>query len=185
VLLYFSLFILINLGFSKLILILLNLVNPPQQGVFLRDRKNQHFLFFCIRKTIKEYVLTLYNYFPLPWAKILVFKVFNMDVTNSSSVLDSYVDSNFIKIGKNTILGEGSIILSSVWIGKYLFIKEVEIKDDVTIGNFSIVSPGTVIEKNVILGMGSYTKINQHLEEGWIYTGQPAKKLKRISNNFD
>jgi carbonic anhydrase/acetyltransferase-like protein (isoleucine patch superfamily) len=108
-----------------------------------------------------------------------------MDVTNSSSVLDSYIDSNFIKIGKDTILGEGSVILSSMRMGKYLFVKEVEIKDNVTIGNFSIVSPGTIIEKNVILGMGSYTKINQHLEEGWIYTGQPAEKLKRISNNYD
>jgi carbonic anhydrase/acetyltransferase-like protein (isoleucine patch superfamily) len=37
------------------------------------------------------------------------------------------------------------------------------------------------MEKKSILGMGSYTKINQRLEEGWIYVGKPAKKLSKIT----
>ncbi|MEJ2279717.1 MAG: hypothetical protein P8Y70_18530 [Candidatus Lokiarchaeota archaeon] len=95
-------------------------------------------------------MFTIYNYFPLPWVKNVVCNVFNMHVTTNSGILDSYIDSNFITIGKNTILGEGSMVLSFVIFGKYILVKSVKIGDNVTIGNFSIVAPGTIIENDTI-----------------------------------
>ncbi|TFF88802.1 MAG: hypothetical protein EU550_00590 [Promethearchaeota archaeon] len=186
ILIYFIAFVLSSLFISKLILVLINMLYPPQQGIFLRNYKDLNYLFYCLRKTIKNYIFQIFNHFPLPWAKVLVFKAFNMEVTTSSGVLDSYIDSNFIKIGHDTILGEGSMVLSSVTFDqKYLFVKEVIIGDRVTIGNSSIVSPGTIIEDNAILGMGSYTKINQHIEGNYIYVGKPAVRLKKIKENIE
>ncbi|MEJ2251376.1 MAG: hypothetical protein P8Y97_17205, partial [Candidatus Lokiarchaeota archaeon] len=75
ILFYFTCFIIFNLIFSKLILTLINLIHPPKEGVFLRSFKDRDFLFFCVRKTIKNFVFTIYNYFPLPWVKNVVCNV--------------------------------------------------------------------------------------------------------------
>jgi len=42
---------------------------------------------------------------------------------------------------------------------------------------FSVISPGTVVEEGAILGMGSYTKVNQYLEKNSVNVGRPAKKI--------
>jgi carbonic anhydrase/acetyltransferase-like protein (isoleucine patch superfamily) len=138
-------------------------------------------MFYCYRKSIKELVLKFYNYFPLPWIKVLVLKLFNIKIPTNSGVLDSYIDSDFIKFGNEVILGEGSVVMSSMIIRDTLIVKEVIIKDGCTVGVNSVIAPGTLMEKKSILGMGSYTKINQRLEEGWIYVGKPAKKLSKIT----
>ena len=182
---YYVLFILNLVFICKLLLIFLNLINKPKEGIFKRNIRNSDYFFFCLRKTIKKLLHRVYNYFPLPWAKILAFKLSNIKIPTSTGVLDSYIDTDFIEFGKETILGEGSIVMSSMILGDFLFIKKVILKDGCTIGAYSVITPGTVVEKGAILGMGSYTEINQHLEEGWIYIGRPAEKLKKIDSNND
>ena len=180
---YYVLFILNLVFICKLLLILVNLLHKPHEGIFRREFHDRDFFFYCLRKSIKKLLFSVYNYFPLPWAKILAFKLSNIKIPSSTGVLDSYIDSDFIEFGKDTILGEGSIVMSSMIIGDYLLIKKVIIKDGSTIGAYSIISPGTIVENGAILGMGSYTEINQHLEGGWIYIGRPAKKLKKVNSN--
>lgn len=179
-LLYLGFFILSLFSFGKLYLILINLIHPPRQGKFQLSLKDRDYFFYCMRKTIKEFIIRIYDYFPLPWAKIFPLKFFNLHMPSSAGVLDSYIDTDFIELGEESILGEGSIILSSLIINNTLLIKKTIIGDRATIGAYSVVAPGTVIEKDSILGMGSYTKINQTLEEGWIYVGRPARKLKKV-----
>jgi carbonic anhydrase/acetyltransferase-like protein (isoleucine patch superfamily) len=133
-----------------------------------------------LRRTTKEFVLKIFNFYPLPWGKILALKVFNIKIPCNTGVLDSFIDSDFIEIGNNTILGEGSIIMSSMVLGDVLFIKKIFLNDHSTIGAFSVIAPGTVVEEGAILGMGSYTHINQRLEKNFIYLGRPAKKWKKI-----
>jgi carbonic anhydrase/acetyltransferase-like protein (isoleucine patch superfamily) len=133
-----------------------------------------------MRKTIKEFILQLYDFFPLPWSKVFALNVFNVTIPPNAGILDSYIDSDFVEFGEEAILGEGAIVLSSIIMNGRLFIKKTIIGERVTIGAYSVVAPGTIIEKGTILGMGSYTKVNQRLEEGWIYVGRPAEKLKRI-----
>ncbi|MFX1326492.1 MAG: hypothetical protein ACFE8N_16190 [Promethearchaeota archaeon] len=126
--------------------------------------------------------MNIYNYFPLPWAKIFALKILDIKIQNNTGLLDSYIDSDFVEIGNNVILGEGSIILSSMIIGDTLLVKRVILKDGCTIGAFSVISPGTFVEEGAILGMGSYTKVNQHLDKNSINIGRPAKKIQTISN---
>ncbi|MFW9828821.1 MAG: hypothetical protein ACFFEY_14615 [Candidatus Thorarchaeota archaeon] len=173
-------FILFLLLFTKLFLIILNLIHAPKEGIFLRDTKDKDYLFFLLRRNLKIFVLKIYNQFPLPWAKILALKLLNLELASNAGVLDSYIDSDFVKIGSNTILGEGSIIMSSMILGDFLLVKNVELQKNATIGAFSVIAPGTIIEEGVILGIGSYTNINQRLEKNYIYFGRPAKKWKKI-----
>jgi len=179
-LLYFGIFILSLFTIGKMYLILLNLIHFPKEGEFDLSLKDKNYLFYCMRKTIKEFILKTFDYFPLPWAKIFPLKFFNIRMPSSAGVLDSYIDTDFIEFGEESLLGEGSIILSSLIINNKLLIKKTIIEDRSTVGAYSVVAPGTIIEEGSILGMGSYTKIGQRLKNGWIYVGRPAKKLRRI-----
>ncbi|NVM34695.1 MAG: hypothetical protein HWN81_03805 [Candidatus Lokiarchaeota archaeon] len=181
---YYLGFVYFLLLFTKLILILANLIHQPKEGIFQRSSKDKDFKFFLLRRNLKSFVLKIFNYFPLPWAKILALKIFNIKIPYNTGVLDSFIDSDFIEIGNNTILGEGSIVMSSMVLGDYLFVKKVILKDSCTIGAFSVIAPGTILEEGVILGMGSYTKINQCLKKNYIYFGRPAKKWKKNEDNF-
>ncbi|MCK4370419.1 MAG: hypothetical protein KAV01_04720 [Candidatus Lokiarchaeota archaeon] len=160
------------------------MIHQPKEGIFQRSSKDKDFLFYLLRRNLKSFVLRIFNYFPLPWAKILALKLFNIKIPYKTGVLDSFIDSDFIEIGNNTILGEGSIIMSSMVLGDFLLIKKVILKDGCTIGAFSVIAPGTIVEEGVILGMGSFTKINQRLEKGFIHFGRPAKKWKKNGDNF-
>jgi len=177
ILLYYLIFILILFIICKLFLTLLNLVHRPKEGIFELSLKDRDYFFFCFRKAIKMLALEISNFFPLPWIKVLALKLSNIKVSTNTALLDSYIDTEFIELGEDTILGEGSIIMSSMIIKNYLIVKKVIIKERCTIGAYSVVTPGTILENNTILGGGSYTKINQHLEEGWVYIGRPARKL--------
>lgn len=178
---FFLEFLFFTLFFSKLFLVLANIIKKPKEGIFEKNIWDQDYMFYCYRKSIKELVLKFYNYFPLPWIKVLVLKLFNIKIPTNSGVLDSYIDSDFIKFGNEVILGEGSVVMSSMIIRDTLIVKQVIIKDGCTVGVNSVIAPGTIMEKRAILGMGSYTKINQRLEEGWIYVGKPAKKLSKLT----
>ena len=181
---YYGIFILFLLLFAKLILILLNLINEPKEGVFKRNFRDNNYRFFVMRKCLKQFVLKIYNYFPLPWAKILALKLFGIEISNNTGVLDSFIDSDFVVIGKNTLLGEGSIIMSSMVLGGYLLVKKVILQDGCTIGAFSVIAPGTIVEEGAILGMGSYTNLNQRLKKKSIHFGRPARKWKEVNDNF-
>jgi hypothetical protein len=184
-LLYFGILILTLFFFGKLYLVLINLLHLPKEGQFKRSIKNRDYFFYCMRKTIKEFIMKIYDYFPLPWAKIFPLKFFNLTMSSSAGVLDSYIDTDFIDLGEESILGEGAIILSSLILDDRLLIKKTIIRDRATIGAYSVVAPGTYVEEGSILGMGSYTQINQILEKGWIYVGRPARKLKQIQKNIN
>ncbi len=178
---FLGIFLLTVLLFAKLYLILINLIYTPREGIFKIDLKDRGYFFYSLRKTIKEFILQLYNFFPLPWSKIFTLNIFNVHVPPNVGIIDSYIDSEFVKFGEESILGEGAVILSSIIIDRTLLIKKTVIGERVTIGAYSVVAPGTVIEKDAILGMGSFTKINQRLERGWIYVGRPAEKLKKFN----
>ena len=175
IVLYYGIFFLLLLFFSKLYLIIINLIHKPKEGIFKRSLNDKDFLFFLLRRNLKRFILKIYNYFPLPWAKLLALRILGIKISYNIGVLDSYIDSDFVEIGNNVILGEGSIIMSSMIIGNLFLIKKVILKDGCTIGAFSVISPGTVVEEGAILGMGSYTQVNQCLKQNSIHIGRPAK----------
>jgi hypothetical protein len=187
IMLYFGLFLVFLLFNSKLLLILINLIHHPKEGIFKRNFRDKDYLFFILRKTIKKFILKAYNYFPLPWVKIFALKLCNIKVSYNTGLLDSYIDSDFVEIGENTILGEGSVIMSSMIFNDFILLKKVILKEGSTIGAFSVISPGTIVGEGAILGMGSYTQINQYLEPNFIHIGKPAKKKKKIEykSNFN
>jgi len=178
ILMYFSL-VIASIIFAKLLLVIINIIHEPQEGTFLRDKNDKDYRFWSIRNTIKKWPIWLAHKFPFPFMDNICFKLFGVKTKFSNSLFEGWVDTEFIKFGDDVVVGQSSIIQSSIIIGNLLIIRETIIEDNVRIGAHSVVMPGTYIGSNTILAASSTTHISQELEAGWIYLGVPAKKYKK------
>jgi len=164
--------------FSKLFLVLINLIHKPKEGIFLTERGNKDYEFWRLRIELKKIVVWLTNNFPLPWIDTLAFRWFGVKIDFTSHLQDAWVDVEFIDFGRKVMIGQGAVVMSSMIVGKYLIIKKIIFDDYVVVGGQATIAPGTIIEKDTVVGALSTTKFLQYLEEKWIYFGIPAIKLK-------
>jgi acetyltransferase-like isoleucine patch superfamily enzyme len=109
---------------------------------------------------------------------VVAFKNFGVNMDSSSHLNDAWCDTGFIRFGRQNIIGQGSNIMSSMVVGKYLLIKSVIFGDYVMIGGHSTISPGTIIGDESIIGAVSTSTYNQYFKPGWIFMGVPAREFK-------
>jgi hypothetical protein len=164
--------------FSKLFLILINLIHKPKEGIFKAEKGDTDFEFWCLRTELKKLVIWIMNNCPLPWIDVWAFRWFGTKIDFTSHLYDAWVDMEFIKFGRKVTIGQGAVVMSSMVVGKYLFIRKVIFDDYTVIGGVASISPGTIIGKDTVIGALSSTNLNQLLEPGWIYFGIPGIKLK-------
>lgn len=164
--------------FARLALIFVNLFHKPREGVFPRDPKNKDYNYWSLRSIIQKWAAWISHTFPIPWHDVILFKIMGVKTHFSNSTYGGYISLEFVELGKNVALGDGSSIFGSIIIGNYLIIKKIKIGDNVIISTHSVVMPGTIIGDNCILSAYSLTAVDQELEEGWIYMGTPVKKYK-------
>jgi hypothetical protein len=174
----YMIFILSCLLFSKLMLVFINLIHKPKEGIFKAEIRDTDYEFWMLRIELKKLVLWLIRNCPLPYIDALAFKWFGINMDYSSHMSDAWCDIEFIKLGRKVTVGQGAVVMSSMVVGKYLIIKKVVLEDYVVVGGHSTVAPGTFMGADTVLGALSSTTFNQILEDGWIYFGIPAIKLK-------
>ena len=168
----------VSLFFAKVLLIIVNTLHKPREGVFKRDISDKDYCYWSMRNTIKKWPIWLSHRFPFPFLDNICFKLFGVHTKFSNSLFEGWVDTEFIIFGDNVVVGQASIIQSSTIIGNLLLIKKTIIEENVRIGSHAIVMPGAHIGKNCVLAASSVALVGQELEEGWIYVGIPAKKFK-------
>jgi acetyltransferase-like isoleucine patch superfamily enzyme len=171
-------FLITALGVGKFLLIILELIHKPREGIFKIDLKNKDYFYFCFRVTIKKFIFYVWVSFPIPWISNLAFKICGLKADFKSTLFDGWLDTEFVEFGKNIMVGQGALILSSIIIGDYMLLKKVIIGDHCIIGGYAVVSPGTVMEKGSVLGVWAMTTIGQRVEKDWTYIGYPAQKFK-------
>lgn len=165
--------------FAKILLVIVNAIHKPREGVFLREPSDKDYRYWSLRNVIRRWPTWLAHKFPFPFLDNICFKMFGVKTTFSNSLFEGWVDSEFIEFGKNVVVGQAAIIQSTLIIGNLLIIRKTKIEDNVRIGAHCIVMPGTHIGKNCILNTWSATMVGQDLEEGWVYIGGPAQKFKK------
>jgi carbonic anhydrase/acetyltransferase-like protein (isoleucine patch superfamily) len=166
--------------FAKILLLIVNAIHKPREGVFLRVPEDRDYRYWSLRNTIKRWPIWLAHRFPFPGIMDnICFKTFGVKTKISNSLFEGWVDTEFIEFGKDVVVGQGAIVQSAVIIGNLLIIRKTIIEDNVRIGSHAIVMPGTHIGYNCILAANSVTIVGQDLEKGYIYAGIPAKKFKR------
>ncbi|MHA1240996.1 MAG: hypothetical protein ACTSQU_09390 [Promethearchaeota archaeon] len=172
-------FILGALFFSKMLLIFINLLHQPKEGIFLAEKGEKDYEFWMIRTQLKKIALWFLRNSPLPWLDVLAFRWFGIRMDFSSHLNDAWCDAEFVDFGRNILVGQGATVMSSMVIGKYLIIKRVIFEDYVLVGGQTTIAPGTIIQHDSMIGAISTTTYNEVLEPNWIYFGIPAIKLKK------
>lgn len=75
-----------------------------------------------------------------------------------------------VTLGRDTTVGHNVTIYDSV------------IGNGALIGIGSVVAPGTIVQDRVLLAAAARTTPGQVLESGWLYAGNPAKKLTPLDS---
>jgi len=172
-------FILGVLFFSKMLLILVNLLHKPREGIFLAEIGDKNYEFWMMRTVLKKIALWFLRNSPLPWMDVLAFRWFGIRMDFSSHLNDAWCDAEFVDFGRNVLIGQGATVMSSMVVGKYLIIKRVIFEDYALVGGQTTIAPGTIMRHDSLIGALSTTTYNQVLAPNWIYFGIPGIKLKK------
>ncbi|MFX1325008.1 MAG: DapH/DapD/GlmU-related protein [Promethearchaeota archaeon] len=171
--------ILVSLLAAKFFLIIINIIHKPREGVFLRHKSDKDYRYWSLRSVIKKWPLWISHKFPFPFMNNICLKLFGVKTKFSNSLFEGYVDTEFLDIGENVVIGQAAVVQSAVIVGNLFILRKTIIEDNVVIGAHSVVMPGTQLCKNSILAGSSLTTVGQVLEGGWVYLGAPAKKFKK------
>ena len=163
---------------TKLFLIIINMIHKPKEGVFKAEVGNNDFEFWCLRTELKKLPIYITRNSPLPYIDAWAFRWLGLSMGFSAHLNDAWCDTEFVELGRKVMVGQGAVIMSSMVVGKYLFIKKVILDDYVVVGGQDTIAPGTIIGTDSVIGALSTTNYGQVLEDGWIYFGIPGVKLK-------
>jgi acetyltransferase-like isoleucine patch superfamily enzyme len=153
-----------------------NLVHTPREGIFKRDPNDKEYRYWNLRNVIKKWPLYIAASHPFPWFKYrFVLGFFGVKIGRKCICDNSWISSEFVKIGKNVIIGMGSTLLSFGIEQDKFIIKRIIIEDNALIGAKCSLMPGTELKQGAKLSAHSYTDYNQILEKDTIYKGHPAK----------
>lgn len=96
---------------------------------------------------------------------------------NSYISRDNKIDASpLIHAGNNLVVGQLGLISCHLIVKGDLILNTVEIGDNVTIGGYALVGPGSVLEDDVIVGAGAVVP-NKHVPKGATFYNQPGKIL--------
>ena len=107
-------------------------------------------------------------------------------------------DMHEITIGKRTCIQDNAVlhithasdynkngwplkIGSSVIVGHGVILHGCTIMDDGLIGNGAIINDGAIVNSQVIVGAGTLVPPSKSLDSGYVYVGNPCKKLRPIT----
>ena len=166
------LFVFTIIVFSAGIFRLLNKLSPPREGVF--ERRSKDWKYMHRRFWTAFFPIWLARALPLPWLDIIAYRFFGTRVGRSVVLYEGYVDPVFVEIGDFTMTSLNICIFSHLIYQDKVLIKKVKIGKACVVGPHTIISPGTVMEDFAVLGVNSYTGINQKLEGNLIHVGTPV-----------
>lgn len=118
------------------------------------------------------------------------FKWHNVEIGENVFVFEENVLQYKVKIGNNVILWSGSHIGHQTQIGDHCFISlNVVISGFCNIGSSCFLGVNSSFNDGITMGKdsitGNSTVVIKNLEEGGIYVGNPAKKIKSSYEAFD
>ena len=174
------LFVFTIIVFSAGIFRLLNKLSQPKEGIFERGSKDWNYMHR--RFWTAFFPIWLARALPLPWLDIIAYRFFGVRVGRSVVLYEGYIDPLFVEIGDFTMTSLNICIFSHLIYQDKVHIKKVKIGNACVVGPHTIISPGTVMEDFAVLGVNSYTKINQNLKGNLIHVGTPVSMTLPIQS---
>jgi len=166
------LFVFVVIFFSGGIFRILNKISPPQEGIFERGSKDWKYMHR--RFWTAFFPIWLARALPLPWLDVIAYRSFGTKVGRSVVLYEGYIDPLFVEIDDFTMTSLNICIFSHLIYQDKLLIKRVKIGKACVVGPHTIIAPGTIMEDFAVLGVNSYTEINQRLKGNLIHVGTPV-----------
>ncbi len=164
---------------SFLILKMINLIHAPKEGIFERNVKDKEYYFWNMRNIVKKWALFVTASNPFPWLKNrFTLRFFGVRIGKHTLCDNTWISSEFVRIGKNVILGMNSTILTFGIEQDKFILKRILIEDEALIGAKCVLLPGTIVKKKAKLAAHSYSNYDFILEEDCLYGGHPAKIIE-------
>jgi acetyltransferase-like isoleucine patch superfamily enzyme len=171
---------------TKIWIGILNLRCPPKEGVFTRSLEDKDYVYWNRRNLARGFLLWLLYTPPFPWFRtFFTFRFFGVKIGKNAVVHDCWMSWEFVEIGNNVKIGQGSGVYSYVFEANKLVVAKVRIEDDVIVGPRTVVFPGTVIHKNTTVSCQSTVLAFSELDENSIYFGVPVEKIRQKSPDED
>jgi hypothetical protein len=158
--------------FSAVLFKVLNKLCPPQEGVF--ERGSKEWKYTHRRFWTAYFPIWLARALPLPWSDIFVYRFFGVHIGKNVVAYEGYIDPELIEIGDFTMTSLNICIFSHLISQEKILIKKVKIGKACIVGPHTIISPGTTMQNEAVLGVNSYTWIDQNLEGNLIHVGIPV-----------
>lgn len=166
--------------FSTIIFKTLNKLYPPKEGVFKRGSKEWK---YTHRRFWTAYFpIWLARALPLPWSDIMVYRLLGVSIGRNVVAYEGYIDPEFVEIGDYTMTSLNICIFSHLIYQDKILIKKVRVGKTCIVGPQTIISPGTTLKDGAILGVNSYTWMNQVLEGDLIHVGTPVSMTLQIQS---
>ncbi|KAF8398460.1 hypothetical protein HHK36_017388 [Tetracentron sinense] len=104
----------------------------------------------------------------------------------SIRAINPVADPELISIGAGVHLGDFSRIIARFYSSNGFNYRKVEVQDNSVVGSQSLILPGSVIQKDVILGALSVAPMNSVLQRGGVYMGsQTPVMVKNIMHSLE
>lgn len=100
----------------------------------------------------------------------------------SIRAINAVSDPSLMSIGAGVHLGDFSRIITGFYSRDGIRCKKVEVQDNAVVGSQSIVLPGSIVQKDVIIGALSVVPENLVLQKGGVYVG--SQNLVMIKNRL-
>ncbi|MFX0000524.1 MAG: hypothetical protein ACFE9Q_08795 [Candidatus Hodarchaeota archaeon] len=166
--------------FSTVIFKILNRLYPPKEGVFKRGSKEWK---YTHRRFWTAYFpIWLARALPLPWSDIFVYRFLGVHIGRNVVAYEGYIDPELVEIGDYTMTSLNICIFSHLIYQDKILIKKVKIGKACIVGPQTIINPGTTLQDGAILGVNSYTALDQVLEGDLIHVGTPASMILQIQS---
>ena len=123
------------------------------------------------------YPFILSGIIPVPYRRMM-YKLLGAKIDSNTYPSGILFDPIFISIGKNGIIGAGSMLIPHALEGDRLAHYRISIGDNVTIGVNSTVLGGSKIGDNAIIAAHSLVPKNTIINNGEVWAGTPAKRIK-------
>lgn len=164
---------------ARLFLSIARLLHKPREGIFNADKTDKDYRYWHLRAAIRKFGIWAVHTFPMPWMDIPAFKILGLKQEGGGTAFfDAFVDPEFLEVGDNTLFGLGSYILTSMVAGGKFILKKTRLGRYTLVGAEAVVGPGANIGDDVVHGSVSTTSVGQEMESGWIFMGQPCRKMK-------
>ncbi len=168
---------------AKFILLFVNLIHKPREGVFARLPSDKDYRYFHLRNLIRKFALWILYSGPFPWLKEgWMHRRFGAKIGKNCAIHDAFLSLEFVELGDNVILGLGTVVKSYWYEQERFILGHVTIGDNAIIGSKAVILPLTTIGEGAVVDAESMIVPGSDIKAGTLMIGKPAilAKMKEV-----